>query len=353
MRRLGERGTVVGLAAVGGHHRDGTGIRHHRQSAVHIGDHIILISHFTIQSFHHRHARDVGADAHHCLATRHCDILNGISRGEVCVGVGVLGQGCAVIFFCVTIGRDGQWFRSHRQCTINIGDSVILRYSFTIQGLYHCCTRHITAAAHQSLVSCQGNTLDNVADGKGTARIAFTCQGGAVIGLGGVAGGDCHSLGIDSEGAVSGGHQVVAYGGLHTGNHVHAIHRTNHVGLRANSGKGAAGSHRHHEGVVVTSFKISSREEWLRQSGAIVGLSAVLGGKHHSLGIDNEGAIHGGHQVVAHNGLHAGRYSDAIHRANHIGLRADSGKGAAGSHRHREGVIVSTLKGGSREGWLR
>ena len=91
--------------------------------------------------------------------------------------------------------------------------------------------------------------------------------------------------------AVGRRHQVVAYRSLGARRHCNAVHRRDHVRLRADIRDRAGIGHNHREGVLVALLQISSREARLCQCAAIIRLARILRRDRNLLGINRQRAV--------------------------------------------------------------
>ena len=183
VRRLGEQSAVVDLAAAGGHHRDGAGVRRHLQSAIGVGN---LVTIRDVQEgvvLDNRIARHIVAVADQRLVAGQCHTPDGITRNKSRVGVRVFGQGCAVILFGGAVRRDGQGLRRHRQSSVTVSDIVTSRYRIIVI-IYACTLWHVIRRSSHRLTAHYNYCIDSIARNKFSVGIRFLFQGGSVIHFG-------------------------------------------------------------------------------------------------------------------------------------------------------------------------
>ena len=156
----------------------------------------------------------------------------------------------------------------------------------------------------------------------------------------------------DGQGTIFGSHQVVAHFSCNACRHCLAIHRGNHIRLRAGISNRTTAGHRYRERMAVARLKGGCSESGLCQGFAVIHLSRVSGREGHLLAVNGQRTIGGGHQVVAHFGRGGGNVN-TVHRGNHIRLRTGIGNRTFAGHGHRKGMGVAALKSSRGEAALR
>ena len=157
-----------------------------------------------------------------------------------------------------------------------------------------------------------------------------------VVGPAAVASRDRHGLRAHGQRAVCRRHEVVAHRRLDAGGHGRAVHRRDHVRLRADVRDRAARRHGDGEGVRVAAFQRARSEAARRQRRPVVGPAAVVRRDRHGLRVDREITRHHRHAVVRV--LREARRQDSV-------IRADVRVAARPAVRHRAqvGVVYQTF----------
>ena len=151
------------------------------------------------------------------LAAGDSDGLDAVALGQAFGGVGLLGERCTVIDLFRAVGGDGQFALRHLQCTVYVGDIVIVLHIVYVVGIRLRrrgaddlrLRGDVIALAHQGLGPGDSHAVEHVAVGKVSAGIICRDQRSAVIDLFGTGGGDGDRLFRHYEGTGGIGYFII------------------------------------------------------------------------------------------------------------------------------------------------
>ena len=197
---LGQSGAIVDLIGIIG--GDGQRLGSDGQSAVGIGDVIAGGDVLALGVDDLGLTGDVGGRAHHGLRTGDGEAVQLVAGGQAIGNSAVLGQGSAVIGLGARAGSDGDSPLGDFQSAVNIGDGVVAGDIVAVVVLDHSAGSHVGGRTNDGLGTGDGDAVQLVALSQTIGNGAVLGQSGAVIDLGGGAGGDGQINGVDLQLAV-------------------------------------------------------------------------------------------------------------------------------------------------------
>ena len=200
---------------------DGNSLFRYLQCAVCIVNGIAAGHVLVRRVLNHGAARNVGAAAIYGLAAGQDNAFNAVAVGQTAVVIFILCQRSAVVNLLAAGRGDGQVLRIDGQCTVHIGNVVVVGDSLVARRvLDHGAARNVVARALNGLATVHVHGCNHVAVNQRGAGIAILRQGNSVIDLALAARGNGQVSRCNAEAAVVRCHIVVRVAAQCNGNRI-------------------------------------------------------------------------------------------------------------------------------------